>query len=59
MLFLLESGRNVFIILKARKKKKISKENDLVTYLLNKCNTGMYLWQDWRAGIMNGCSGVI
>lgn len=33
--------------------------NHLVTYLLNKCNTGVYLWQDWRAGIMNGFSKVI
>lgn len=31
----------------------------LVTYLLSKCNTGVYLWQDWRAGIMNGSSEVI
>lgn len=35
------------------------KKKYLVTYLLSKCNTGVYLWQDWRAGIMNGSSEVI
>ena len=35
------------------------KGKHLVTYLLNKCNIGVYVWQDWRAGIMNGFSEVI
>lgn len=42
-----------------KKKKKGKRRKHLVTYLLNKCNTGVYLWQDWRAGVMNGRSKVI
>lgn len=44
---------------KETRKRKKGEKKHLVTYLLNKCNIGVYLWQDWRAGVMNGFSEVI
>lgn len=41
------------------KEKKGRGGGHLVTYLLNNCNIRVYLWHDWRAGIMNGFSEVI
>lgn len=34
-------------------------EGEELTYLLKRCNVGVYLWQDWRADVMNSFSEVI